>query len=993
MDNNQTKKHQTKYLKDYKPPAYFIDKIDLQFDLEENETIITSTMKIRRSQEYADIDKSVMPKDIPLIFDCKEIDIISVVANDMVLCANEYEIGTDTETGNGFFKLPKVPEEFTLEIKNRLKPHQNTALEGLYKSGGKGEYKTGGTFCTQCEAEGFRRITCFPDRPDVMTHFSCIITADKERYPVLLSNGNLIEKGDMPQKGELSNNFQSKSNTDSDNQNDQHVSNRRHYAKWDDPFKKPCYLFALVAGDLALIEDHFTTCSGRKITLHIYVEHENRDKCDHAMQSLKKAMKWDEERFGREYDLDLYQIVAVNDFNMGAMENKGLNVFNSKFVLADTKTATDTDFMNIERVIAHEYFHNWTGNRITLKNWFQLSLKEGLTVFRDQEFSSDVNSRAVQRISDVKKLRTLQFPEDSGPMAHPVRPEFYIEMNNFYTMTVYEKGSEVIRMLFEILGKELFRKGMDIYFERFDGQAVTTEDFVQAMEDAVNMQKGLKGESAQAKYDLDKDNLIDFPQFKLWYSQSGTPNIAVNRSYDEKSNALSINFTQNIKPDRNQSVKLPVFIPVKFGLIAPDGREIENTPQMLILKDKSQTFEFKNTPKGTLPSLFRGFSAPVVINTDFTPEELAFLMANDTDEFNRWDAAQQLYFMEIDSIIKSLQMKEKPSVSSHLLAAFKKALNDSIYYLFDENRDPNKSKHISQVNLLLVDRALTAKALTLPDETEIGQKYEPIDVDAIHAARSFLEISLAKACEAELKEIISICSKADPNDLSHRAMADRSLKNCALSYVAALDTDESQNMIVEHYSNAKNMTDEIAALSILCSSYFDYSLDTSLSYEEKCRRAEKRDADMEKALVSFRKKWKKYPLVMDKWFSVQAGSPRPDTLNRIKELVEYPEFSWKNPNRVRSVLSIFGTSNPVVFHKIDGEGYKFFTEKVIALDKINSQIAARMVSAFNRWRKYDSNRQKMMKDCLEHIIEQPNLSRDVYEIVSRALENIFYNYS
>ncbi|MBF0412796.1 MAG: aminopeptidase N [Desulfamplus sp.] len=974
VDNKQTNKHKTKYLKDYSPPSYWIDKIDLQFDLNEQETIVTSTMKIRRNREVAD-------ENTPLIFDCKELELLSVIANDMVLCAGQYETGKDVETGKDIFKLPKVPEEFTLEIKNRLQPHQNTALEGLYKSGGKGEYKTGGTFCTQCEAEGFRRITCFPDRPDVMTHFSCIITADKAKYPVLLSNGNIVERGDIPQKGNLPNDFQSKYSTNSDNQNDQYSANRRHYAIWDDPFKKPCYLFALVAGDLALIEDHFTTCSGRKITLHIYVEHENKNQCAHAMQSLKKAMKWDEERFGREYDLDLYQIVAVNDFNMGAMENKGLNVFNSKFVLADIKTATDTDFMNIERVIAHEYFHNWTGNRITLKNWFQLSLKEGLTVFRDQEFSSDVNSRAVQRISDVRKLRTLQFAEDSGPMAHPVRPESYIEMNNFYTMTVYEKGSEVIRMLFEILGKELFRKGMDIYFERFDGQAVTTEDFVQAMEDAVNMRNALKIENSKGKYGLDKENPIDFSQFKLWYSQSGTPQITVKREYEKSKAAatlkkedsetscnLLLHISQHTKPDKNQSVKLPMLIPVKFGLIAPDGKEIENSSQILTLKELNQTFKFQNVPKGSLPSLFRGFSAPVVINTDLTHQELAFLMANDTDEFNRWDAAQQLYFMELDCIIIMLQKGAEPSVSDHLVTAFKKALSDSIAYS------------------VLVDRALTAKAITLPDETEIGQKYDPVDVDAIHSARSFLEQYLAKACEGEFKEIIKICSKADPNDLSHAAMADRSLKNCALNYIATLDTDESQKMVVEHYNNARNMTDEIAALSILCSSSGKYDLKALKSDKANFKRFEKKDADMEDALLRFREKWKVSPLVMDKWFSVQAGSTRPDTLNRIKELVRYPEFSWKNPNRVRSVLSVLGSSNPVIFHKIDGEGYKFFAERVIELDRINSQIAARMVSAFNRWRKYDLLRQKMMKERLEQIVSMPNLSRDVYEIVSRALE-------
>ena len=983
MDNNQTntnqaknnttkqEKHKTKYLKDYSPPSYWIDKIDLQFDLEEEETLVTSTMKIRRNDYYANKDNPSTPEEMPFILDCKEVDILSVVANDMVLCAGEYETGKDIDTGKDFFKLPRVPEKFTLEIKNRLKPHENTALEGLYKSGGKGEYKTGGTFCTQCEAEGFRRITCFPDRPDVMTYFSCTITADKAKYPVLLSNGNLIEKGDMPQKSNLNDNI--KPDSGQSNSGDMNA-NTRHFAKWDDPFKKPCYLFALVAGDLALIEDHFITCSGRKITLHIYVEHENRDKCDHAMQSLKKAMKWDEERFGREYDLDLYQIVAVNDFNMGAMENKGLNVFNSRFVLADTKTATDIDFMNIERVIAHEYFHNWTGNRITLKNWFQLSLKEGLTVFRDQEFSSDLNSRAVQRIADVKKLRTYQFAEDSGTMAHPVRPESYIEMNNFYTMTVYEKGSEVIRMIFEILGKDMFRKGMDLYFERFDGQAVTTEDFVQTMQDAANMEYSIK---------YNDDSKIDLSQFKLWYSQSGTPHITVRREYhkcnsDKEAKAdgdkspcnLLLHLTQHTEPDRNQSIKLPMHIPVKLGLVKPDGSEIENSPQILTLKEANQTFIFKNVPKGTLPSLFRGFSAPVKIRTDFSPEELAFIMAYDTDEFNRWDAAQQLYFMEIDAMINIMEQGRTPALSLHLVKAFKKALADSML-------------HNQSSTTKLIDRALTAKAITLPDESEIGQQYDPIDVDAIHSARSFLEKSLAKACEAELREIIAICSKPDPNDLSHAAISDRSLKNSALNYIGALSTDESHKLVIDHYNNAQNMTDEISALTVLCSEGA-WHFNTPDTCESDLNMRQKND--MEDALARFYKKWKGYPLVMDKWFSVQAGSTRSDTLTRIKELVKYPEFSWKNPNRVRSVLSVLGSSNPVIFHKIDGEGYNFFAERVIELDRINSQIAARMVSVFSRWRKYDPHRQNMMRERLEQIVAVQNLSRDVYEIVSRALE-------
>ncbi len=874
------KKHETKYLKDYRPPSYWIDKVDIQFDLNENETFVTSKMKIRRNLDVAD-------KFTPLILDCSSPDLVNVIADDMVLHSGEYEVSED------FFKILRVPETFVLEIQNRLKPLDNTSLEGLYKSGG--------TFCTQCEAQGFRKITCFPDRPDVMTCFSCIITADKEKYPVLLSNGNLISKGDL--------------------------KNGRHYAHWEDPFKKPSYLFALVAGDLTCIEDHFTTCSGRDVTLQIYVEHENKDKCGHAMESLKQAMKWDEDRFGREYDLDLYQIVAVSYFNMGAMENKGLNIFNAKYVLAKTETATDMDFMNIQGVVAHEYFHNWTGNRVTLKNWFQLSLKEGLTVFRDQEFTSDLNSRAVKRITDVKNLRTLQFPEDAGPMVHPVRPESYIEMNNFYTMTVYEKGAEVIRMIYELLGKESFRRGMDLYFERFDGRAVTTEDFVQAMEDAA-------GEK------------MDFSQFKLWYSQSGTPRITLKRSYDADKKRLSIHLSQTTPPDKNQAIKKPHHIPVKFGLIDSSGRDItpDNISQkngLLHLIKEHQTFVFDNIPEETLPSLFRGFSAPVILKTDFTPDELAFLMAEDTDSFNRWDAAQQLYFMEIDTLLKTLKSVETPAVSPLLIKAFKSALT---------NQE--------------ADRALTARTITLPDENEIAQNYDPVDVEGIHLARKILKQGLALELKDNFMDLVNMCSLSPPHDLSHSAMADRSLKNAALSYIGSIDTPESHEILDNHFYSAQNMTDEIGALAVLC----------NMDYEFR-----------DKALRKFYSKWHNEPLVIDKWFTVQACSTLPGTLENIKALAGHNDFSWKNPNRVRSLINAFAMLNPFVFHKRDGQGYTFLADAIIHLDPSNPMVTARLASAFNRWKRYDSERQTQMKKELERIMEQPNLSRDVFEIVSKAL--------
>ena len=868
------KKHEPKHLKNHRPPAYWIDSINLQFDLYDEEVILTSFMKIRRNQEQAG-------ENTPLVLDCNEPDILHVVAGDMVLLPGEYELGED------YFKLNRVPDVFTLEIKNRLKPQNNTSLEGLYKSSG--------NFCTQCEAEGFRKITCFSDRPDVMARFSCIITADRKKYPVLLSNGNLVKKGDL--------------------------EGNRHYVKWEDPFKKPSYLFALVAGDLVCIEDTFTTCSGRDITLHIYVEAENKDKCAHAMASLKQSMAWDEQRFGREYDLDLYQIVAVNDFNMGAMENKGLNVFNSKYVLARPETATDQDFMNIQGVIGHEYFHNWTGNRVTLQSWFQLSLKEGLTVFRDQEFTADLNSRAVKRISDVKNLRTLQFPEDAGPMAHPVRPESYIEMNNFYTMTVYEKGAEIIRMIFELLGKETFRKGMDLYFQRFDGQAVTTEDFVQTMEDASG---------------------VDLSRFRLWYSQSGTPRVNISRSYDKETRQLTVTISQKTPPDHNQEQKESLHLPIRFGLMDRDGNDITPPEHTLLeLKSTKKQWVFDEVPPGTIPSLFRGFSAPVIMETDLTHEELAFLMAHDTDAFNRWDAAQQLYFRELDTLISTIQNHGTPEVSSPLIQAFKKALQAS------DN-----------------DRALTAKTITLPDENEIGEKYEIIDVDAIHSARQFLKQTIARHLEAPLMKIIGSCSAIDPKDLSRSAMAHRSLESEALSYVASLGTPASQEVIQQHFISSGNMTQEIFNLTLLC------DMDPILA---------------EPALERFYQKWHTDPLVMDKWFSVQASATGPGTLEKIKALCLHPDFTWKNPNRIRSLIGVFAMTNPFVFHQADGAGYQFFADQIIHLDKINPQITARMVSAFNRYKRYDTTRRELMQNQLQRIHDVPGLSRDVSEIVSRAL--------
>ena len=866
--------HKKIQLKDYRPFEFIIDHVDLIFDIRDDHTRVTSKLKMRKDPAWTD-------ETTPLVLNKGKFDIVSVVAGDMVLLPGEYK--SDDKT----FTLAATPDVFELEITNILKPDENTALEGLYRSGT--------ILCTQCEAQGFRNITPYPDRPDVMAAFSCTIVADKTRYPVLLSNGNPVKYGDL--------------------------DNNRHFAVWEDPFKKPCYLFALVAGDLAVLEDRFTTASGRDVALKIYSEKENIALCGHAMTSLKQAMAWDEKRFGREYDLDLYQIVAINDFNAGAMENKGLNIFNAKYVLADPQTATDDDFMGIQGVIAHEYFHNWTGNRITLKNWFQLSLKEGLTVFRDQEFSSDMNSRPVKRISDVKNLMAAQFPEDGGPMTHPVRPDAYIKMDNFYTMTVYEKGAEVIRMIYQFLGQDLFRKGMDLYFEKFDGMAVTLEDFVGVMTEVSGR---------------------NLDQFFLWYTQSGTPAVSMTRQYEENTGTLSLTFTQTTSPDRNQSEKKPFQIPVRIALINRAGETVKQDALYELTK-KTDSFKFKNVPADTYPSVFREFTAPVRLTTDFSDQDLAFLMARDTDPFNQWHAAQTLFVNEIKNLVAAIQTQRPMTLSDGLVKAFSLALED-------------KKK----------DRAFLSKTLTLPLETEIKNHFEIIDVEAIHQARTFLKQTLAEKLTSEFKTVYKICRSAAPDDLSGGAMADRSLKNLCLSYLGCLTTDkESQDLVQKQFESAGNMTDEFAAFKIL----------SHMNPEMR-----------EKACHAFYNKWQTRTLVIDKWFSIQAQSKLEDTLDQVKKLTAHKDFTMANPNKVRALIFAFAMNNPIHFHRADGQGYEFVAERILALDKVNHQTAARLCSCFNLWKRYDNNRQAMMKKQLETMAGQKELSRNLYEIVSRALE-------
>lgn len=871
------------YLKDYTPPVFLIEDVALDFELGEDVTVVHSTLVIRRNPN------SDGPQDT-LLLHGEQLELLCVKLDGELLVKGQYY--KDAES----LQILRVPQRFTVEIVTRIKPQANTSLEGLYKSSG--------NFCTQCEAEGFRKITYFLDRPDVMATYTTTIVADKQKYPALLSNGNLVSCGELP--------------------------DHRHYATWRDPFPKPCYLFALVAGDLLCKEGVYRTGSGREVALRIYVQAHNIDKCDHAMASLIKAMQWDEANFGLEYDLDIYMIVAVDDFNMGAMENKGLNVFNSKYVLARPDTATDGDYEAIEGVIAHEYFHNWTGNRVTCRDWFQLSLKEGLTVFRDQEFSADMSSRAVKRISDVRLLRTHQFAEDAGPMAHPVRPQSYMEINNFYTVTVYEKGAEVVRMYHTLFGSEGFRKGMDLYFKRHDGQAVTTDDFAAAMADA---------------------NHADLTQFKRWYDQAGTPELAVVGQWYPDAGRYALNISQSCPTTPAQDVKKPFHIPLKVGLLAADGSNIAlqlagetnegGSSRMLDLREAQQRFEFINVPERPIPSLLQGFSAPVTLRHDYTDEELAFLMAHDSDSFNRWEAGQKFAINKIMALIGQTIAGERLSVGENFALAFKNTLTDP-----------------------KLDQAFIAEAMTLPGESYIAELVEEIDVEAIHAARQALRRSLAVALEPVFLQ------HYDDNQLEgryryHAADAGcRRLKNLCLRYLNILDKPEYRSLAIQQFTAADNMSDSIGAIQALS----DWEV-----------------AEREQVLQAFHDRWQHDTLVMDKWFTLQALSQHGGGLDKVKQLTQHPLFSIRNPNKVRALIGAFAHGNPTQFHRIDGKGYVFIADQVLQLDELNPQVAARLARAFSRWKRHEPNRRALMRDQLKRIKRSPGLSKDVYEIVSKSL--------
>lgn len=898
----------TIYLKDYQLPAFLIDKTELHFDLDELHTRVSSRLQMRRNPDLLGIQQD------DLCLDGQDMELVSIALNGKLLSATDYMVEEESLTIKGLSALLNASpdKEFIFECVTVIKPQQNTSLEGLYKS------QT--MFCTQCEAEGFRKITYYSDRPDVMSRFTTTVVADQARYPVLLSNGNNVNSG---------------------------VSdNGRHWATWEDPFHKPCYLFALVAGDLRHIEDQFTTCSGREITLRIFVEEKDLDKCDHAMASLKHSMRWDEEIYGREYDLDIFMIVAVDDFNMGAMENKGLNIFNTSCVLANPMTTTDLAFQRVEAVVAHEYFHNWSGNRVTCRDWFQLSLKEGFTVFRDAEFSADMGSRTAKRIDDVGFLRTQQFAEDAGPMAHPVRPDAYMEISNFYTLTIYEKGAEVVRMIRELIGMEKFREGSDLYFDRHDGQAVTTEDFVLAMEQASG---------------------VNLTQFRRWYSQAGTPQLHVSDHYNAQTCTYELLVRQSCPPTPEQSHKEPFHIPLRMGLLnSKTGEEIDLSLQgeraqavapvkerVLDVTREVQSFVFVGVLAKPIPSLLRGFSAPVKLQFDYSRDDLVFIMTRDTDGFNRWNAAQALAVSVLNEMLMADQTGQSLQVDERLVKAFGDVLHGAV-------RDAEKDRQL--------DQAMLAQLLSLPSEAYLGELAAEINVDGIHRVREALADTLAAIHASLFARLYELCQSQDEYRADAAGIARRALKNTSLAYLMRLHRPQWLQACHNQFGNANNMTDVDAALRLLVNS---------------------RDADAVElrgaALNNFYDTWRHESLVVNQWFTVQAVASRGGTLGRVKALMQHEAFDIRNPNKVRALIGAFCNMNAVNFHALSGEGYVFLADQVVALNLINPQIASRLLTPLTRWKKYNSARQALMRAQLERIAAEPRLSKDVFEVVTKSL--------
>ena len=870
---------QAVYLKDYTPPSFLITHVHLDFILGEEYTVVTSHLQVKRNPRSNE-------KTTTLVLDGEELKL------------NYIKLGTKRLTPQQILQAEEalhifnVPEKFELQIQTEITPQTNTSLEGLYKSKG--------NFCTQCEAQGFRKITYYLDRPDIMSIYTVRIQADKSRYPILLSNGNPVEQGDC--------------------------GDAQHYAVWNDPFPKPSYLFALVAANLVYLEGTHCTKSGKEIILRIYTEKHNADKCGHALHSLQKAMRWDEQRFGLECDLDMYMIVAVDDFNMGAMENKGLNIFNSSCVLARLDTATDADYMNIETVVAHEYFHNWTGNRVTCRDWFQLSLKEGLTVFRDQEFTSDVTSRAVKRISDVRYLRSSQFAEDASPMAHPVRPPSYMEINNFYTLTVYEKGAEIVRMYQTMFGMEGFRKGMDLYFQRHDGQAVTTDDFATAMADA---------------------NGVDISQFVLWYEQAGTPIVDVVDDWDAVSNTYQLTFKQSCPATPESENKRPFLIPIKISLLNPNGELLSlssnktETVKILLVNKEQQTFQFNEIKEKPIPDLLQEFSAPVHLNYDYSNEDLAFLLKHSPDAFNRWNAGNHL------ALKVSLEMIADEAYAQAPASSF--ILNQALAHAMQSND---------------VEQSLLAELLIMPNEKDLEEHLDPIDMQVIVLACDHLQNLVAQHLEKDLLNSYQACHCRVEYQYNAKEMARRRLQNVCLQLLVSLRKSEYLRLALEQFTQATNMTEQVGAVNAL------------LHYE--CD-------EREQVLTAFEQQWRHDNLVMDKWLAFHARSKVPNVLTNVKKLMQHSVFTLQNPNKVRALIGVFAGQNPYAFHHLSGSGYEFIAQQVIALDKINPQVASRLVRSFIRWQKYAEPYRKIMYEQLEFIATHKKLSTDVYEIVSKSL--------
>lgn len=860
-------------LADYQAPAYEVTDTHLKFELNDGYTQVHSVLTLKQVGDGNE-----------LVLNGQDLELLSIRLDGNELATDDYVLGDETLTLSG------LGASHTLEISTQIYPEKNTALEGLYRSGG--------MYCTQCEAEGFRRITYYPDRPDVMSVFTTEIIADAEQFPVLLSNGNPVSEK---------------------------TEDGKKHVVWHDPHKKPAYLFALVAGDLQVRDDHFTTCSGREVLLRIFVEPQNVDKTEYALDALKRSMRWDEEVYGREYDLDIFMIVAVDDFNMGAMENKGLNIFNSSCVLANPATATDAAYQRIEAIVAHEYFHNWSGNRVTCRDWFQLSLKEGFTVFRDACFSADMNSPTVKRIEDASMLRTVQFAEDGGPMAHPVQPDSYIEISNFYTVTIYEKGAEIVRMLHKILGAEGFRKGSDLYFERHDGQAVTINDFVQAMEDA---------------------NGVDLSQFRLWYKQSGTPVVEVLTQYDHAAERLTINLRQSTPDTPGQTNKKPLWIPVQLGFIAHSGEDIEVRPdqpdfwteesQVLHFREAEQTFSFGGVIEEPVVSLFRDFSAPVRINYQHSQSALRFMLQHDSDGFNRWDAGQQLMLHWIE-----LAEKGRFKLAKEDIAALHSVISD-------ESLDP----------------AMVAYLLALPSEAYIAETRKSYDPVAIHNGREQVLSEVAEALIEDFKacyERLNVPAEYQPAPAD---MARRSLKNLALSYWARASSGGIEAAKAQ-FNSADNMTDQMAALRVLVT----------------CAD----QAEAQEALNAFYEQWKHDSLVVNQWLTVQCGSSRLGSPDHIEKMLEHEAFDWRNPNKVRSVIGAFANQALCHFHSENGRGYRLLADAVIRLNTSNPQIASRLLTPLTRWKRLVPNQSHLMKAELQRIMDSGSLSKDVYEVVSKSL--------